>query len=69
MRQAAVAGVGIVLQPEVLLEDDVRQERVRVLPTWRVPLRPLHLVYVRDRQMTPKLRCFIKFMVERFKAN
>jgi DNA-binding transcriptional LysR family regulator len=55
LRQAALAGVGIVLQPEVLLADDVREKRlVRVLPTWELPARPLHLVYVRDRQATPK---------------
>lgn len=68
LRQAALAGVGIVLQPEVLLADDVREKRlVRVLPAWGLPTRPLHLVYVRDRQVTPKLQCFIDFIVERFK--
>jgi DNA-binding transcriptional LysR family regulator len=70
LRQAALAGVGIVLQPEVLLADDVKEKRlVRILPTWELPARPLHLVYVRDRQVTPKLQCFIDFIVERFKAD
>ena len=69
LRQAALAGVGIVMQPEVLLDDDVKEKRlVRVLPGWRVPARPLHVVYVRDRQMTPKLQCFIDFVVDRFKT-
>ena len=70
LRQAALAGVGIVLQPEVLLADDVKERRlVRILPTWELPARPLHLVYVRDRQVTPKLQCFIDFIVERFEAS
>jgi DNA-binding transcriptional LysR family regulator len=70
LRQAALAGVGIVLQPEVLLADDVREARlVRILPTWELPARPLHLVYLRDRQSTPKLQSFIDFIVERFKAD
>jgi DNA-binding transcriptional LysR family regulator len=70
LRQAALAGVGIVLQPEVLLADDVREKRlVRILPTWELPTRPLHLVYLRDRQATPKLQCFINFIVERFKTD
>jgi DNA-binding transcriptional LysR family regulator len=70
LRQAALAGVGIVLQPEVLLADDVREKRlVPVLPTWRPPPRPLHLLYARDRQATPKLQCFIDFIAERFKAD
>ena len=42
---------------------------VRILPTWKLPARPLHVVCVRDRQATPKLRCFIDFIVERFKPN
>ena len=55
------------LQPEVLLADDVREKRlVRILPAWKVPSRPLNLVYVRDRQMTPKLQRFIDFAAERF---
>jgi DNA-binding transcriptional LysR family regulator len=70
LRRAALAGVGIVLQPEVLLVDDVRDNRlVPVLPTWKPPARPLHLLYVRDRQATPKLQCFIDFIAERFKAD
>lgn len=70
LRQAALAGVGIVLQPEVLLADDVREKRlVRILPAWELPTRPLHLVYARDRRITPKLQCFIDFIVERFKVT
>ena len=62
-----LAGAGVALQPEVLLADDVRHKRlVRLLPAWSLPSRPLHLVYVRDRQSTPKLQCFVDFVVERF---
>ena len=33
LRQAALAGVGIVMQPEVLLGDDIKEKRlVRILP-------------------------------------
>jgi DNA-binding transcriptional LysR family regulator len=70
LRQAVLAGAGIALQPEVLLADDVRHKRlVRLLPAWSLPSRPLHLVYVRDRQSTPKLQCFVDFVVERFKGE
>jgi DNA-binding transcriptional LysR family regulator len=69
LRQAALAGIGIVLQPEVLLADDVREKRlVQVLPSWNLAERPMHLVYARDRQATPKLQCFVDFVVARFKA-
>jgi DNA-binding transcriptional LysR family regulator len=70
LRQAALAGIGIVLQPEVLLEDDVKSGRlVRLLPSWKLPARPLHLIYARDRQKSPKLQTFIDFIVERFRAH
>jgi DNA-binding transcriptional LysR family regulator len=67
LRQLALAGAGIVLQPEVLLNDDLATKRlIQVLPAWNLPDRPMHLVYVRDRQATPKLRCFIDFVMQRF---
>jgi len=67
LRQAALAGLGILLQPEVLLADDVRDKRlIRVLPTWSLPARPMHVVYLADRQATPKLQCFLDFVVKRF---
>lgn len=44
------------MQPTVLLADDVRDKRlVRLLPAWKIPSRPLHVVQ-RDRH---KLQRFI----------
>jgi DNA-binding transcriptional LysR family regulator len=51
----------------VLLADDVEAGRlVRLMPTWALAERPMHLVYAKDRQMTPKLQRLIEFMVQRF---
>ena len=70
LRQAALAGLGILSQPEIPLAEDLKQRRlVRVLPTWSVPTRPMHVVYVADRQATPKLQCFIAFIVKRFGSD
>jgi DNA-binding transcriptional LysR family regulator len=67
LRAAAVAGLGVIMQPEVLVEDDVASGRlVRLLADHELPSRPMHLVYVADRQPTPKLRCFIDFAVATF---
>jgi DNA-binding transcriptional LysR family regulator len=67
LRQAALAGAGIVMQPEVLLDDDVKEGRlVRLLPAWGLPEQPMHLVYARDWHMTPKLQRFIEFVLQRF---
>lgn len=67
VRSAALNGLGIVMQPEVLLAGDVAAGRlVKLLPGYELPSRPMHIVYLRDRRMTPKLRSFIDFVVERF---
>jgi DNA-binding transcriptional LysR family regulator len=63
----ALAGLGILLQPAALVQDEVKAGRlVRLLPDY-VPLsRPLHVLYAPDRRITPKLRSFIDFAVARF---
>jgi DNA-binding transcriptional LysR family regulator len=67
LRQAALAGFGIVMQPQVLLDDDVRAGRlVPLLSNYRAPSAPVHLVYLPDRRPTPKLQRFIDFMLARF---
>jgi DNA-binding transcriptional LysR family regulator len=64
---AARAGMGLLLQPAELIEPELAAGRlVRVLPKYRPPDRPLHLLYAPDRQMTPKLRSFIEFAVSAF---
>lgn len=67
LRQAALAGMGIAMIPEPLVAEDLRTGRlVAVLPEHAPPARPLHLIYRRDRRISPKLRSFIDFIVERF---
>lgn len=67
LRQAALAGFGIVLQPELLLAEDVRAGRlVPILQAvWPAP-RPISLLYPKDRKALPKLTTFVDFMVKRF---
>lgn len=67
LRKAALAGIGIIMQGEVLLADDVAAGRlVPVLPDWEAPSRPMHIVFPPDRRLTPKVRAFIDFAVARF---
>ncbi len=67
LRVAAVNGLGIVLQPAILLEADVQAGRlVQLFPNHPLPTRPMSLVYLADRFRSPKLRSFVDFMVERF---
>jgi len=39
---------------------------VRLFPEQDFSRAPLQLVYLPDRQMTPKLRSFVNFVLERF---
>ncbi|ASL46462.1 HTH-type transcriptional regulator DmlR [Burkholderia sp. AD24] len=67
LRVAALRGAGIVLQPEVLLADDIAAGRlVPVLPCWSYRPTPMHLIYAQDRRPTAKLRSVIDFLLERF---
>jgi DNA-binding transcriptional LysR family regulator len=67
LRVAALAGMGIVLQPAILLEADVAAGRlVRLLPGHDLPSRPMSVVYLQDRYRSPKLRSFVDFLAERF---
>ncbi|KQZ32057.1 LysR family transcriptional regulator [Caulobacter sp. Root1472] len=64
---AALAGLGVLLQPVELLQPALEDGRlVEVLPGYTAPARPLHILYAPDRLMTPKLRSFIDFAVLAF---
>lgn len=67
LRRAIMAGMGIAMLPSILVDADISANRlVEVLPTYAPPVRPIYLLYLRDRQMSPKLRSFVDFIVERF---
>ncbi|MBS0239026.1 MAG: LysR family transcriptional regulator [Proteobacteria bacterium] len=66
LKQAALAGLGIIFQPAELTQDDIKRGRlVRILPGWRSS-RPMHLLFAPDRRLTPKLRSFIEFSAAKF---
>jgi len=67
LRVAALNGMGIVLQPAILLESDVRAGRlVQLFPSYELPSRQMSVVFLPDRYRSPKLRSFVDFMVEQF---
>jgi len=64
---AARAGMGLLFQPDELVEEDLASGRlVEVLKDFPAPSRPLNVVFAPDRQMTPKLRLFIDFAIKAF---
>ncbi len=67
LRNAARAGFGVLLGYEHILAEDLESGRlVRLLPSFDGPVRPIHLLYGADRRMTPKLRCFIDYVMQEF---
>ncbi|WP_018263536.1 LysR family transcriptional regulator [Methylobacterium sp. WSM2598] len=67
VRAAARAGLGIIMQPEILVRRDMETGcLVRLFPEWRLGDRPMWLLYHRDRRMTPRLRSFISFATAAF---
>ncbi len=66
LRQAALAGFGVIMQPELLLTDDVRAGRLIAIlqPYWPAP-RPISIIYPRDRKALPKLTTFVDFIMAR----
>jgi DNA-binding transcriptional LysR family regulator len=69
LRTAALAGFGIVMQAEMILRPDIDAGRlIPLLEDYLPAPRPMHVLYPRDRQATPKLTTFISFLLERFGA-
>ena len=56
------------MQPEQLLHDDLQNGGlIQVLKDHPMPTSPMHVVYLSDKQMMPKLSSFLDFMVKMFR--
>ncbi|HSD39563.1 MAG TPA: LysR family transcriptional regulator [Rhodocyclaceae bacterium] len=65
LRMAAIAGAGLLLQPEVLVAGDLANGTlVRVLQDYLPEPRPIHIVYRHDRRPLPKLTRFVAHLLE-----
>ncbi|MGX9417377.1 LysR family transcriptional regulator [Vibrio sp. WJH972] len=64
---AAKSGLGIIIQPAILLERDISEGNlIQVLPSWQLGTRQISLLYYRHKNMAPKVRSFISFAKEEF---
>jgi DNA-binding transcriptional LysR family regulator len=62
LHQAARNGMGIMMLPDALVEQDLREGKlVKVVADYPPPSRPMHLLYAPDRYRLPKLRRFVEF--------
>jgi len=70
LRMAALAGAGIIMQPELLVAADIQDgSLVRLLEEETMPSRPMHVVYQRDTRMPLKLRYFVDFVIRKWGAG
>lgn len=66
LRMAARAGAGLLLQPEVLVAEELASGRlVRVLEPFTPAPRPVHLLWRQDLRPLPKLTEFIAHILLR----
>jgi len=66
LRMAALSGLGIILQPQLLLAEDLAAGRlVSLLADYIPTARPVQIIYPQDRLATPKLSRFVEFVIER----
>lgn len=67
LKQAASAGLGIMLTPEIFIEKEIqRGELIKLLPEWEADSHALYAVYPYHREQSQKIRVFIDFLVEYF---
>jgi len=64
LRNAAIAGAGVVQLPTIFVWDDIRATRlVHVLPDWRPQSGIVHAVFPSRRGLLPSVRALVDFMV------
>ena len=65
LHQAARTGMGIVMLPDVLVEQDIQDGKLlSLMPGFTPPSRPMNLMYAQDRYRLPKLRRFVDFALQ-----
>jgi DNA-binding transcriptional LysR family regulator len=69
VRQSVLTGQGIALLSEPLVLEDILGARLyRLLPDYPTEQTPIFLVYPSRRNLAPRTRVVIDFLVERFNA-
>ncbi|WP_455775875.1 LysR substrate-binding domain-containing protein, partial [Burkholderia stabilis] len=69
LRAAAIAGVGVVQLPTMMVRDEVtRGELVTVLPDWAPRREIVHAVFASRRGLLPAVRALLDFLAARFAA-
>jgi len=66
---AAIAGVGVVQLPSLMLGDSLASNQlVQVIPEWEPRREVIHAVYPSRRGLLPSVRALLDFLAERYAA-
>jgi DNA-binding transcriptional LysR family regulator len=69
LRQAAIAGIGIVQLPTQMLHDELSSGAlIRVLPDWAPRIEIIHAVFASRRGLLPSVRALLDFLAARFES-
>jgi len=67
LRQAALAGVGVVMLPRYMLREEMTRGRLEeVLPDWSPPCGVVHAVFPTRRGLVPAVRAFLDALTAAF---
>jgi DNA-binding transcriptional LysR family regulator len=70
LRAAALNGLGVIVQPTYIVQDDLMQGRfVPVLDDWDLPHLMINIAYPSRKHLSAKVRSFVDFMVDQFARN
>lgn len=70
LREAALAGMGIILQPSFIVGDDIRSHKlIALLPDYTAAMTHMYAVYPSRQHLSAKVRTFVDYLVEQFGDN
>jgi DNA-binding transcriptional LysR family regulator len=70
LRELALSGGGIIMEPTMHVASDLmRGTLVPLLPEWQAPGLTLYAVYLSQRQLAPKVRAFIDYLIDAIGPN
>jgi DNA-binding transcriptional LysR family regulator len=70
IKQAALSGLGILIQPLYIVQTDILQGRlIPVLMDWQLPLLTMNIAYQNRVRLPAKIRVFSDFLVQHIRQN
>ncbi|GGC95766.1 LysR family transcriptional regulator [Undibacterium terreum] len=67
LREAAVGGMGLVLQPSFIVGNDIRDQKlVHLMPDYVPPASMVQAVYASRQHLSAKVRTFVDYLIEQF---